>query len=408
MPDKTCVIVGASHAGVQLALSLHQGGWAGRIQLVSDESVTPYQRPPLSKGVLDGSKSADSISLRPAVLYDKSNLEFLYGRRAVQINRQNQLLELDDGTQLRFDKLALTTGSRARTIPLTGHDQDGVFYLRSLADVEQIRPYVVSGSRAVIIGGGYIGLEAAAVLRKKGLEVTVIEAQSRVLQRVTAPVVSGFFERIHREEGCRILTQTGVVSIAGSGRVEDVVCADGREHSADLVIIAVGVIPNTELASEAGLQVNNGISVNEFAQCSDPDIVAAGDCTSFFSSIYNRMVRLESVQNATDQAKAAAAFLNEAPQPYQSVPWFWSEQYDVKLQIAGLSQDHDSTVIRGDPDQGRSFAVFYFSGDRLLAVDAINRPAEFMVGKRLIDQGIQLDKNRLANDSIAIKEFLPS
>jgi 3-phenylpropionate/trans-cinnamate dioxygenase ferredoxin reductase subunit len=406
MPERTCIIVGASHAGVQLALSLRQGGWTGKILLISDEPVAPYQRPPLSKSVLDGSKSPDAIALRPAALYEKSNIELLLGRRVTRVDRQNKTVELDDGNFIRFDKLALTPGSRPRTLPLTGHDQDGVFYLRSLADVEQMRPCIDSGSKVVIVGGGYIGLEAAAVLRKRGMEVTVIEAMPRVLQRVTAPVVSEFFERIHREEGVKLLTGIGVVSIAGSGRAEHVICVDGTEHAADLVIIAVGVVPNTELAVEAGLEVDNGIRVNDFAQCSDTEIVAAGDCTSFYSSLYRRHIRLESVQNATDQAKAAAAALNGAPHPFEAVPWFWSEQYNVKLQIAGLSQGHDSIVIRGNPEQDRSFAVFYFSGNRLLAVDAINRPAEFMAGKRLIGSDVVLDKARLPDESIPIKEFL--
>jgi len=406
MPDRSCVIIGASHAGVQLALSLRQGGWEGKILLVSDETVAPYQRPPLSKGVLDGSKSPDTIALRPEVLYQKSNIEFLLGRRAERIDRENKVVELDDGSHLSFDKLALTTGSRPRTLPLTGHDQEGVFYLRSLADVEQMRPCIDTDSKAVIVGGGYIGLEAAAVLCKLGKQVTVIEALPRVLQRVTAPEVSAFFERIHREEGVNVLTETGVASIGGSGRAEHVMCVDGTEQSADLVIIAVGVVPNIELAAQAGLEVDNGIRVNEFAQTSDPDIVAAGDCTSFYSALYQRHIRLESVQNATDQARTAAASLHGALLPYQAVPWFWSEQYDVKLQIAGLSQGHDNTVTRGDSRQGRSFAVFYFSGDRLLAVDAINRPAEFMAGKRLIADDVVLDKARLRDESIPIKEFL--
>jgi len=408
MSEKTCIIVGASHAGVQLALSLRQGGWSGRILLVGDETAAPYQRPPLSKGLLDGSKTADSIALRPAALYEKSKIDFLPGHRVVRIDRPSKTIELEDGSRLGYDKLALTMGARPRTLPLTGHDQEGVFYLRSLADVQQMRPYIDSGSKAVIVGGGYIGLEAAAVLHQPGMSVTVIEALPRVLQRVTAPEVSAFFERIHREEGVRILTETGVVSIAGSGRAEHVLCVDGSEQESDLVIIAVGVVPNTELAVEAGLDVDNGIPVDAFAQTSDPDIVAAGDCTSFFSTLYQRNVRLESVQNATEQARAAAATINGSPEPYESVPWFWSEQFDVKLQIAGLSQGHDSTVTRGDSRAGRNFAVFYFSGDRLLAVDAINRPAEFMAGKRLIAMNAKIDPDRLADETIPIKEFLPS
>jgi 3-phenylpropionate/trans-cinnamate dioxygenase ferredoxin reductase subunit len=347
MSQEKCVIVGASHAGVQLAMSLRQGGWSGKIQLVSDESVSPYQRPPLSKGVLDGSKTGASIPLRPQPLYEKSNLEFVQGRNAIHIDTHNQELELDDGTKLPFDKLALTPGSRPRVIPLKGSELEGVFYLRALKDVERIRTRIKQGQNAVIIGGGYIGLEAAAVLRKCEMNITVIEALPRVLQRVTAPKVSGFYQRIHTEEGVTIITDSQVVSIEGNNQVEQVVCSDGSRHQADLVIIAVGVVPNTELAADAGLEVDNGIRVNQFAQCSKHGYVAAGDCTSFYSSIYHRIIRLESVQNATDQAKIAAASLNGSPQEYHSVPWFWSEQYDVKLQIAGLSEGYDSIVVRG-------------------------------------------------------------
>jgi len=406
MPSKNCVIIGASHAGVQLALSLRQGGWAGRIQLVSDEPVMPYQRPPLSKGMLDGSKTAESIALRPQALLDKAGLEFVLGRRVMRVDAEGKMAELDDGSRLAFDNLAFTPGSRPRTLPITGVDQEGVFYLRTLADVGHIRAFVRTGHRAVIVGGGYIGLEAAAVLRRHGMKVTVIEALPRVLQRVTAPTISEFYERIHREEGVRVLTGTQVDRIAGDGRVEHVICADGTEHEAGLVIIAVGIQPNTDLALEAGLDVDNGILVNEFAQCSNPDYVAAGDCTCFHSPIYRRLIRLESVQNATDQAKVAAASLNGVSEPYRAVPWFWSEQYDVKLQIAGISSGYDDIIIRGDPGQGRSFAAFYFAGDRLLAVDAVNRPAEFMLGKRLAGQDLSIDKHRLSDETVAVKEFL--
>jgi 3-phenylpropionate/trans-cinnamate dioxygenase ferredoxin reductase subunit len=261
------------------------------------------------------------------------------------------------------------------------------------------------GKSAVIIGGGYIGLEAGAVLRQTGMTVTVLEALPRVLQRVTAPVVSTFYQRLHDEEGLWVVTGALVTSIEGEDQVERVHCADGSEIDADLVIIAVGVLPNTELAARAGLDVEDGILVDEFARTSDPDIVAAGDCTRHFNPIYQRRVRLESIQNAMDQAKTAAETLNGDPQPYHALPWFWSEQYDVKLQIAGLSQGYDNVVLRGDPETGRSFAVFYFEGERLLAVDAINRPGEFMLGKKLLMAGARVDKEKLADENIPVKSL---
>jgi len=405
MPEQTCVIVGASHAGTQLALSLRQGGWEGRIVLAGDEPVKPYQRPPLSKDVLSGVKSPEQIPIRPPVVLENAGIEFMLGCRVEMIDRARKILYLDNGKSLAYDKLALTLGAYPSTIPLTGTDKYGVHYLRTLADVEQIRPLIGEGKSAVIIGGGYIGLEAGAVLRQTGMTVTVLEALPRVLQRVTAPVVSTFYQRLHDEEGLWVVTGALVTSIEGKYQVERVHCADGSEIVADLVIIAVGVLPNTELAARAGLNVEDGILVDEFARTSDPDIVAAGDCTRHFNPIYQRRVRLESIQNAMDQAKTAAATLNGAPQPYHTLPWFWSEQYDVKLQIAGLSQGYDNLVLRGDPETGRSFAVFYFQGERLLAVDAINRPGEFMMGKKLLLAGARVDKEKLADDNIPVKNL---
>lgn len=406
MPDQTCVIVGASHAGTQLALSLRQGGWAGRILLVGDEPVKPYQRPPLSKDVLSGSKSPEQIPIRPQAVLENAGIEFLLGRRVEVIHRNRKILYLDNGESLAYDKLALTLGAYPSRIRLTGSDKHGVQYLRKLADVEQIRHFIGTGKSAVIVGGGYIGLEAGAVLRQAGMNVTVLEALPRVLQRVTAPLVSKFYERLHRENGLEVVTGALVTSIEGENSVEKVHCADGSEFDADLVIIAVGVLPNTELASHASLQVEDGILVDEFARTSDPDILAAGDCTRHYNPIYRRRVRLESIQNAMDQAKTAAATLNGVLQPYHTVPWFWSDQYDVKLQIAGLSQGYDNLVLRGDPENGRSFAVFYFEGERLLAVDAINRPGEFMLGKKLLLSAADVDKGKLADESVPVKAFL--
>ena len=406
MPEQKCVIVGASHAGTQLSLSLRQGGWQGRIVLLGDEPVKPYQRPPLSKAILSGEKSAEQIPIRPASVIENAGIELTLGQRVERIDRERKLLHLDDGETLGYDKLALTLGAYPSTIKLTGSDKTGVHYLRKLADVEQIRPFIGRGKNAVIVGGGYIGLEAAAILRQTGMFVTILEALPRVMQRGTAPVVSDFYERLHREEGVEIITGALVTSIEGENHVERVHCADGSEHDADLVIIAVGVLPHTRLAEEAGLDVEDGILVDEFAHTSDPDIVAAGDCTRHYNPIYRRRVRLESVQNAMDQAKTAASALNGDPQPYHALPWFWSDQYDVKLQIAGLSQGYDNIVQRGDPETGRSFSVFYFQGDRLLAVDAINRPGEFMMGKKLILNGTDIDKIALADESTPVKDLL--
>lgn len=406
--EKTCVIVGASHAASQLATSVRQQGWNGRIVVVGDEPCLPYHRPPLSKTYMSGEKSFHDILIKPQSAYDKADVHFTLGVRAEAIDRTAKVLSLDNGESLHFSRLALTVGARPRKIDLPGIDLDGVMYLRNLEDVDNIRRYVGHGRHAVIIGGGYIGLETAASMRKAGMEVTVLEALPRVLQRVTAEKVSAFYQRVHAEEGVQIICEAAVESLAGDGHVDHVICSDGREITADVVIIGIGVVPNIELAQDAGLEINNGIVVDEFARTSDHDIVAAGDCTYHYNPIYNCHLRLESVQNALEQANIAAATICDQPKAYNALPWFWSDQYDLKLQIAGLSQGHDEVIIRGDIDNGRNFAAFYLKQGRILAVDAVNKPQEFMLGKRVISNGLEVDLSRLSDESIPFKELIKS
>lgn len=406
MKDKSCIIVGASHAAAQLAPSLRQEGWEGRILIIGDEPFLPYHRPPLSKEFLAGKKSIDEILIRQPAIYEKTDIHFTLGVRVEAIDRDNKSLALDNGESLHYDKLALTLGSRVRRIPLQGGDLPGVFYLRNISDVEQIKGFVGAGKKAVIVGGGYIGLETAAVLNQLGMQVTVLEMLPRVLQRVTAPELSAFYTRVHAEEGVEIKTTVAVKAIAGDTHAESVICEGGEEFDADLVIIGAGILPNVELAEAAGLEVDNGIVVDQFACTNDPDIVAAGDCAAHHNAIYDRKMRLESVQNAVDQAKIAAATLCGKEKPYEALPWFWSDQYDIKLQIAGLSQGYDEIVIRGDIETSRSFAVFYLKEGAVIAVDSVNKPQEFMLGKRLITGKVQVDKNRLADENIPMKELV--
>jgi 3-phenylpropionate/trans-cinnamate dioxygenase ferredoxin reductase subunit len=404
MGSEHAIIIGASHAGAQLATGLRQSGWGGKISVVGNEAIPPYHRPPLSKAYLAGEKHSDELLIRPAAFYEKSSIDLVLGTRVTAIDRLNKNITLHDGGTIPYSKLALTTGARVRKLSLPGCDLDGVFYLRDLNDVDRIRGYVGRGKSAVIVGGGYIGLETAASLRKLGMNVTVLEALPRVLQRVTAPEVSAFYSRVHGEEGVRIITDAVVESLEGKTRVSAVKLAEGGTLDADVVVIGVGVIPETELAEQAGLTVDNGIVVDEFARTSDADIVAAGDCTNHYNPMYGRRLRLESVQNATDQAKTAANTLCGKLEAYHALPWFWSDQFDLKLQIAGLSQGFDRVVLRGSSISGRSFAAFYFSADRLLAVDAINRPKEFMAVRRALAAGHSADPAKLADEAIDIQQ----
>ncbi|BFM14642.1 FAD-dependent oxidoreductase [Maricurvus nonylphenolicus] len=405
MAEQTCIIIGASHAAAQLAPSLRQQGWEGRIIVIGDEPYAPYHRPPLSKAFLSGEKDVDGLLIRPAAIYEKNNIEFKLGARVEHIDRAHKTVTLQSGEVLNYDKLALCTGSRVRKVTLPGTDLSGVHYLRDIGDVEGIKQHVAEGKKAVIVGGGYIGLETASVLNKLGMDVTVLEMAPRVLARVTAPELSEFYTRVHTDEGVTIKTGIAVSGLEGNGHVEKVLCADGSHFDADLVVIGVGIIPNVELAEAAGLEVDNGIIVDEFARTSDPDIVAAGDVSNHPNKYYNRRLRLESVPNATDQAKSAAASICGKDVEYNSLPWFWSDQYDLKLQIAGLSQGYDQVVIRGDRNS-RSFAAFYLQEGKLISADCVNRPQEFMISKRLIAEQIPVDAEKLADESIAPKELL--
>ncbi|MBE7194973.1 MAG: FAD-dependent oxidoreductase [Gordonia polyisoprenivorans] len=388
------VIVGASHAGAQLAANLRKEKWAGDILLIGDEGRLPYQRPPLSKAYLAGGCHLDDVAIRSHQFYDKQRIQ-LVDATVTSIDRAERTVTLGNNNAVPYSKLALCTGARARALPVPGADLPGVHYLRTATDVEAIRAAAVPGSRVVIVGGGYIGLETAASLRTLGVEVTVLEAAGRVLERVTAPVVSEFFERIHREKGVEVRTDTIVEGFCGDERVAGVVLSGGETLAAELVIVGVGVIPNTELAAAAGIDVDNGILVDDRARSSDPDILAAGDCVSHPIERYGRRARLECVAAATEQAKVAAATICGNDSALSSLPWFWSDQYDLKLQIAGLNTGYDEVLLSGDPAHDRGFTCYYFRDRELIAADCINRPQDFMTAKRAIAQRSSIDRAEL-------------
>lgn len=400
MTEGRALVVGASHAGVQVAAGLRQQGWSGEVVVVGDEPALPYHRPPLSKAYLAGTSSLQDLALRKAEFYAKHDIRLVQST-VTQVDRAAQQVGLNDGTTMGYTHLALCTGGRVRTLDVSGIDLPGVFYLRTFADVESIRALAASGSHAVIVGGGYVGLETAASLRALGLDVTVLEAAERVLERVTAPEVSAFYERVHRDAGVVIRTGAQVSAMAGDERVREVVLRGGERIPADLVVVGVGLVPNTELAAEAGLYVENGIVIDDLARTSDPRIVAAGDCASHRMARYDRLVRLESVPSAGEQAKTAAATLCGKERPIAALPWFWSDQYDLKLQIAGLNLGYDELVLSGDPSRDRDFTCYYLQQGRLLAADCVNRPRDFLKAKQLISQGLGVDRAQLESAAAA-------
>ena len=400
MTSQRALIIGASHAGAQLAASLRQDGWSGEIVLIGEEPTVPYQRPPLSKAYLAGKTTLDEITIRSSDFYSKQRIQLL-NAHVEAIDRSAGHIVMSTGDTLTYDKLALCTGARPRQLRVPGADLAGVHYLRTAADVELIRTSAAPGRRVVIVGGGYIGLETAASLRALDLDVTVLEATTRVLERVTAPDVSTFFERIHREEGIDIRTCAKVAALVGDDCVREVLLSTGESIPADLVIVGIGVEPRTELADAAGLVVDNGIVIDDHARTEDPDIVAAGDCTSHDIARYGCRIRMESVSSAGEQAKVASSTVCGKSRKIEALPWFWSDQYDLKLQIAGLNTGYDEVVLSGDPTRDRDFSCFYLRGGELLAADCINRPRDFMFSKRAITQQLPVDRAELMLGGLA-------
>lgn len=403
--EQTCLIIGASHAGAQLATSLRKEGWLGRILVIGDESVLPYHRPPLSKALLMGDKTPSQIDIMKATVYENADVEFKLGVQVTALDRANKQVTLDNGETLAYDKLALCTGARVRKLEIPGHQLKGVFYLRTLADAQAVQAAVKPGGKAVIVGGGYIGLETAASLRKLGMSVTVLEMMNRVLERVTAPELSRYYTDLHQRHEVQIITHAQALALEGNEQVERVVCNEGRTLDADLVVIGIGVIPNTELAAAAGLQIENGVVVDEFAQTSDPDIVAAGDCTFHPNNVLGYRLRLESVPNAMEQAKTAAASLCGQQKAYHALPWFWSDQYNAKLQIAGMNRGYDRVVLRGEPAKDQ-FVAWYLKGDQILAADCINSAKEFMQAKRIIAEKIRISDQDLSDSSVDLATLI--
>lgn len=397
------VVVGAGQAGASLVAKLRSLGFDGEVTLIGAEPVLPYQRPPLSKAYLLGDMALERLYLRPESFYADNNITLRLGAEVTSIDRAAKTVQLAEGA-IDYDALVLTTGSAPRHLPAAiGGALEGVHAVRGLADVDAMGPEFGDGKSVLIVGGGYIGLEAAAVAAKKGLKVKLVEMADRILQRVAAPETSDYFRALHQSHGVEILESVGLTRLTGDTRVSGAELSDGTTLEVDFVIVGVGITPGTDLAEAAGLEIDNGIKTDALGRTSDPAIWAAGDCASF--PYRDGRLRLESVPNAIDQAECVAENLLGAEKTYVPQPWFWSDQYDVKLQIAGLNTGYDRIIIRaGDKDGAMSF--WYYQGDTLLAVDAANDPRAYMVGKRLIDGGKSPAPDLLADPATDLKSLL--
>jgi 3-phenylpropionate/trans-cinnamate dioxygenase ferredoxin reductase subunit len=398
------VVVGAGQAGLSVCAKLRELGHAGSLTLIGEEGQAPYQRPPLSKAYIRGEATVEQLLLRPATFYAQQRIDLSIGVRATRIAREAKAVHLSDGSALPYDKLVLTTGSCPRRLPeaMCG-DLPGIYYLRSLADADALAHEIRPGRRALVIGGGYIGLEAAAVAASRGVLVTLVEAAERILQRVAAAECADYFRALHRAHGVDIREGVWLQGLRRqAGRLAGAALSDGTMLDVDFAIAGIGILPNQELAAAAGLETGNGIVVDAFCRTSDRDILAAGDCTSF--PFADRHIRLENVGNAIDQAEAAAAMLMGREAPYRAKPWFWSDQYDTKLQIAGLSAGHDLIVTRHGASGAISF--WYYRNAALIAVDAMNDSRAYMAGKQLIHAGRSPGPEIVANSAIDLRSLL--
>ncbi len=396
--DKGVVIIGGGHGGSQLAASLRNEGYEGTVTLIAEEADIPYQRPPLSKTYLKEPEKGLQ-ALRPEAFYQSHDVDLRLSTRATGIDRQARTVALSDGGSVDFEHLVLAVGSRPRLPPIPGTDVNGVFLLRAAADARKLHDGFRNAESVVVIGGGFIGLELAATARSLGRNVTVVEATDRLMGRAVAPEISGHFLDLHHSWGSQVLLNSPAAGIIGDGRgnVAAVQADVGDAIPADLVVLGIGVVPNVELAEEIGLSVENGIVVGPNLATDDPKIFAIGDCAVFQEVSINRRIRLESVQNAVDQAKALAKTIVGNGQSYRAVPWFWSDQQDVKLQMVGLADLATRRVIRGKPEDG-AFSVFQFAGERLVEIDSVNRPADHMLGRRVLDADDNLPTPEQAGD----------
>ena len=399
------LIIGAGQSAIQCISTLKKEGYSGSITLVGEEEHLPYQRPPLSKGFLEDSISKERLYFKKLEFFTENKVQLYLGLSAEKLEIDNQKVYLSDNSELEFDKLVFATGSRVRYLDFPGSELKSIFYLRDLDDAEAIKKDLETSENLVIIGAGYIGLEAAAIAAKKNKKVTIIEMADRVMNRTVDPQISEYYLNLHKSYGVKFHFNTSLETINKVSDSLEVVCSDGTEVKADSVLIGAGVVPNIELAEEAGIYCDNGIIVDEFGQTNFKNIYACGDCTNHPNKILNKNLRLESVHNAMEQAKTVASSVMNNPMEYNQVPWFWSDQYDHKLQIVGLSGDHDLVTMRGNTNDAK-FMLFYTKDEELIAVDAINNPKEFLISRKLVANKVKIKPNVISDLNTNLNDLI--
>ena len=399
------VIVGAGQSAIQCITSLRKEDYPGLITLVGEEEHLPYQRPPLSKGFLEDTVSNERLYFKKLEFFIENKVKLKLGTKAEEIDIENNNIHLSDNTKLSFDKLVFATGSSVRKLDFPGKDLNSIHYLRGLDDALSIKKDLQTSQNIVVVGAGYIGLEVAAIAAKQNKSVTVIEMADRVMNRTVDPQISDYYLNLHQKNGVTFKFNTSLQEIIGTNNPEKVVCSDGSEVAADMVVIGAGIMPNVELAENAGLSCDNGIVVNEFGKTDHADIYACGDCTNHPNKLLNKKIRLESVHNAMEQSKTVASSIINQSIAYNQIPWFWSDQYDHKLQIVGLSGDHDKVIMRGDMSEAK-FMLFYTKDDKLIAVDAVNNSKEFLICKKLVANKVTIKPDEISNPATNLNDLI--
>jgi len=399
------VIVGAGQSAIQCITSLRKEDYSGLITLVGEEEHLPYQRPPLSKGFLEDTVSNERLYFKKLEFFIENKVQLKLGAKAEEIDIENNNIHLSDNTKLSFDKLVFATGSSVRKLDFPGKDLNSIHYLRGLDDALSIKKDLQTKQNIVVVGAGYIGLEVAAIAAKQNKSVTVIEMADRVMNRTVDPQISDYYFSLHQKNGVTFKFNTSLKEIVGTNNPEKVICSDGTEVQADMVIIGAGIMPNVELAENAGLSCDNGIVVNEFGKTDHANIYACGDCTNHPNKLLNKKIRLESVHNAMEQSKTVASSIINKSLAYNQIPWFWSDQYDHKLQIVGLSGDHDKVTMRGDMSEAK-FMMFYTKDEKLIAVDAVNNSKEFLICKKLVANKVTIKPDEISNPATNLNDLI--